>query len=178
MNRKKHSIDVVFVLVLFCTFAVSVLMVLMVGASSYNHVTDLMDSNYEDRTGAGYIAEKVRHGDSCGSIGTGSFQGQQALILTQDIGGSQYATYIYYYDGCIRELFTETDNDLPPEAGEKIIEAAGFEVQEYDGGLIRVTCRMEDGSAPYVILSPRTRDQGLKTAAEQISGKGAGDEQA
>ena len=70
------------------------------------------------------------------------------------------------------------DENIVAVEAAKIIEAAGFEVQEYDGGLIRVTCRMEDGSAPYVILSPRTRDQGLKTAAEQLSGKGAGDEQA
>lgn len=172
MNRKKHSIDVVFVLVLFCTFAVSVLMVLMVGASSYNHVTDRMARNYEDRTGAGYIAEKVRHADTAGGISTGSFQGIPALVLEQDIEGKPYATYIYYYDGCIRELFTEKGNVLPPEAGEKIIDAAGFAVQEYDSGLLRVTCRMEDGSAPYVILNPRTRSAG------QGVSEGGGNEQA
>ena len=60
MNRRRnHSIDVVFALVLFCTFAVSVLMVLIMGASSYRSVTDAMDENYEDRTGAGY-PERMR----------------------------------------------------------------------------------------------------------------------
>ena len=84
MNRQKnHSIDIAFALTLFCTFAVSVLMVLMMGASSYNSVTRAMESNYEDRTAAGYIAEKVRHFDSHGSITAGKFDGADALLLKQ-----------------------------------------------------------------------------------------------
>lgn len=173
MNRtKKHSIDVVFVLVLFCTFAVSVLMVLMVGASSYNDVTDNMNSNYEDRTGVGYVAEKVRHFDADGGIGTGNFNGINSLILTQSIDGREYATYIYYYDGYIRELFTEKNNDLPPEAGELIIQAAGFSAEPVSGGMIKVTCTMEDGSTPYIILLPRSE----KTGAAYMTSAGQGDE--
>jgi len=161
MNRKnRHSIDVVFVLVLFGTFAISVLMVLMVGASSYNDVTDNMNSNYEDRTGVGYIAEKVRHFDADGGIGTGNFDGINSLILTQTIDGREYATYIYYYDGSIRELFTEKDNELPPESGEVIIQAAGFSAEPVSDNMIKVTCIMEDGQSPYVILSPRSEKTG------------------
>jgi hypothetical protein len=156
MNKSKnHSIDVVFVLVLFCTFAVSVLMVLMVGAESYNDVTDSMVDNYTERTGVGYIAEKIRHFDTADGIETGTFDNQNALIIYKNIDGSMYATYIYCYDGYIRELFTETDNKLSADAGEEIIAAAGFKAETVSEDLIKVTCIMDDGSEPYIILHPR-----------------------
>ena len=171
-GRRNHSIDVVFVLVLFCTFAISVLMVLMVGASSYNDVTDSMTANYEDRTGVGYIAEKVRHYDADGGVDVGSFDGQNALILNENIDGEQYATYIYCYDGFIRELFTEAGNDLPPEAGEEIIQAEDFQAEKLTDGLIRVTCTMKDGSQPYIVLQPRTEYTGLDHKSLEASAEG------
>lgn len=157
MNRRRnHSIDVVFALALFCTFAVSVLMVLMMGASSYRGVTDAMNSDYQDRTGAGYIAEKIRHFDARGAITAGQFDGNDALLLKQEIDGTEYITYIYYYDGYIRELLTENDSGMTAEAGEKVIEAAGFTVKQLESGMIKITCDMLDGSSPYVLASPRS----------------------
>lgn len=155
-KRRKHSIDVVFALALFCTFAVSVLMVLMMGASSYRSVTDSMNENYEDRTGTGYIAEKIRHSDSRGGIAAGQFDGNDALLLTQNIDGTDYITYIYYYDGYIRELLTENGSGMTAEAGEKVLEALGFEVETAENGMFKITCTMNDGSAPYVLVSPRS----------------------
>lgn len=168
MNRQKnHSIDIAFALTLFCTFAVSVLMVLMMGASSYNSVTRAMESNYEDRTAAGYIAEKVRHFDSHGSITAGKFDGADALLLKQQADdGTEYITYIYYYDGYIRELMTEDNSGMTAEAGEKVLEAEDLSVKETGSGIFKVTCTMTDGSRPYVMINPRSI-QALKTASEK-----------
>ncbi len=162
-SRKNHSIDVVFALALFCTFAASVLMVLMMGASSYKSVTAAMNSNYEDRTGAGYLAEKIRHFDSCGAIAAGQFDGNDALVLTQTIDDTKYLTYIYYYDGYIRELLTENNSGMTAEAGEKVIEAAGFKVEQTKSGMFKVTCEMPDGSAPYILVSPRSAQEGAQS---------------
>ncbi len=164
MNRRKnHSIDVVFALALFCTFAVSVLMVLMMGASSYKSVTAAMDSNYEDRTGAGYLAEKIRHFDSRGSIAAGKFDGNDALLLKQNIDGTEYITYIYYYDGYIRELLTENNSGMTAEAGEKVIEAAGFAAEQTESGMFKITCTMSDGSKRSVLVSPRSAQEGAQS---------------
>ena len=160
MNRqRKHSIDILFALALFCAFAASVLMVLMMGASSYHSVTDKMNADYQDRTGAGYIAEKIRHFDARGGIAAGQFDGNDALLLRQEIDGTEYITYIYYCDGYIRELLTENNSGMTAEAGEKVIEAAGFTVEQLDSGMIKITCAMPDGSSPYVLASPRSAQQ-------------------
>lgn len=168
MNRRRnHSIDVVFALALFCAFAASVLMVLMMGASSYRSVTDKMNADYQDRTGAGYIAEKLRHFDARGGIAAGQFDGNDALLLKQEIDGTEYITYIYYYDGYIRELLTENDSGMTAEAGEKVIEAAGFTAEQLDGGMIKITCDMPDGSSPYVLASPRSAAGAQEQKGEQ-----------
>ena len=155
-RQASHSIDVVFVLALFCTFAMTVLMTLMLGTSAYNRVTDIMNQNYEDRTATGYITEKLRHCDSNGGIKAGQLDGRDALMLSRDIDGELYTTYIYYNDGYICELFTEADNQMSADAGEQIIRAAGLKVEQTEGGLLKITCTMHDGSKPYLLISPRT----------------------
>ena len=45
-----HTIDTVFVLVLFCLFAAAVLMVLLAGANAYQQIADNMESQYAERT--------------------------------------------------------------------------------------------------------------------------------
>lgn len=154
MNKhKKHSIDVVFVLLLFCVFAASALLTLLFGALSYSKVTEAMDKNYKERIYAGYISEKMRHCESAQSIQKGEIGGCDALLLTEKADEEEYITYIYYYDGSIRELFTQTGSGLGPEAGETIIKAAGFRTEYAGDGLIKTICIAEDGSEHYTLFS-------------------------
>ena len=150
---KNHSIDVVFVLLLFCAFAASALMTLLFGTSSYSKVTDTMEQNYRLRVYSGYIAEKLRHCENAESIQIGKFGGQDAIIMNSTAGGEKCVTYIYYYDGSIRELFTEQDSGLGPEAGEVIIEAAGFRAEYVGEDLAKAACRDSDGNESYTIFS-------------------------
>jgi hypothetical protein len=169
MNRMRtHSIDVVFVLVLFCTFAMSVLMVLMIGASTYNDVTDDMSENYESRTGVAYIAEKIRHFGEEGAVAVGTHNGTQTLELSQDIDGEHYTTYVYCIDGEIREYFTKTGSDFPLSAGEAIVEAEDFYAEMVTDNLVKVTCVTGDGTENYIML-----DVEAKNAAAQASLGGA-----
>lgn len=170
-RNNRHSIDVVFVLVLFAVFAVSVLMVLMLGVSSYNDITGRMEDNYENRTAAAYIAEKMRQGGGEDCVTIGQYSGQSALIFEYHIDGEDYATYIYYYDGSLREIFTYKDNFLEPQAGEVIVDAKGFELKQISEDLIKVTIEMDDESRPYVLLNTRA---GTVHIADAISAKGGG----
>lgn len=164
--RQEHSIDVVVVLLLLCTFSVAVMLVLMTGASAYGGVTEHMQENYDLRTGTAYIMEKVRHcgddalvevtempvdpeGDKGGS-GAGTVP---ALAVTQTLEGARYSTYIYYCDGYIRELFTETGNFMEPDTGAKIMAAGGLELDDSREGLVKVTCVLEDGGRSSAFIS-------------------------
>jgi len=110
--REKHEIDGVFVLLLFVVFAGSILMVLLLGASSYEKLVERDQESYNARTGIQYIAAKLRHNDEADCVQVGSFSERNhkqaddisTLYLRMGEEGEYYYTKIYYYDGYIREV--------------------------------------------------------------------------
>ena len=48
--QKGHVVDFLFTLALFCVFAASALMVVVIGANVYRQTVRGMDSNYDSRT--------------------------------------------------------------------------------------------------------------------------------
>lgn len=87
-----------------------------------------------------------------------------ALAVTQTIEGNRYSTYIYYFDGFIRELFTETGNFMEPGTGAKILAAGGMELDDSRDGLVKVTCVREDGSRASAFISTDRRGGGVNAA--------------
>ena len=163
-NRtEKHEIDSVFVLLLFTLFAGCILMVLLLGASSYEGIVTRDGQAYDARTGVQYIAAKLRHGDEAGSVQVGSFADRTdrdadeipTLYLRLDAGGEFFYTKIYYYDGYIRELLCPDTIALNPESGQEVLAAASFSVEQ-DGSLIRVVIGEEDGQEHTISLSLRS----------------------
>lgn len=57
-------------------------------------------------------------------------EGTQVLELRQQIGGTDYVTWIYWLDGSIRELFTDTGSGLGLEDGLEILECEGLSFPE------------------------------------------------
>lgn len=134
----RHRMDGVYVLMLFAIFAGCVLMVLLFGASSYEKLVERDGNSFQRRTGASYIAAKIRHNDVSGTVQVGSYSDREnskadeieTLYLQYvDKNGTPvegYYTKIYYYDGYIREILCEDGVTLQPETGSGIMKAAGF----------------------------------------------------
>ncbi|MCL2201816.1 MAG: DUF4860 domain-containing protein [Oscillospiraceae bacterium] len=140
MNRVgKHRIDTIFVLIIFCIFAVSVLMVLMLGASIYQNMTEISRENQEERTVLSYIRTKIRNNDENWRIYIGEFAGLPALVYDEEFDGRQFRTVIYHYNGWLYELFTEVGLELFPTDGKQIMELGGISFEECGYGMIRVT---------------------------------------
>ena len=138
MNFKKqngHMVDILFVIALFCVFAISALMLVTIGASVYQNTVENMDVNYTSRTSYAYLTEKFRQNDLYDSISVGEFGGQDAVILSQTIDEVTYHTYLYLYNGYLTELFTKADNDLGAQAGQKILPLKDFTLEELEEGL-------------------------------------------
>ena len=78
--------------------------------------------------------------------------GQTSLILqTEDT-----YTYIYSYEGYLKELYIRKDVDAHAEDGKNILEIKDFQIQELSGGLFRISCQTSDGTEQSVILSERS----------------------
>ena len=125
-HSRKHDLSSLLVLLLFAVFAVCILSVLLTSVDTYRRLSGRDQGSYDHRTAAQYIVTKIRQADRQGAVSVQSFEGQDALVLAEEIDGEPYLTRIYYHDGYIRELFTFADGEMLPEDGEKILEAAGF----------------------------------------------------
>ena len=125
-------------LLLTCVFGVTLLMVLSTGAAVYRGVQSRVEESGNRRVGLTYITAKIHGGDRKNGVSSASFEGVDAVRLTEEIDGISYETWLYVYDGWLRELFCEPDSGLLPEDGETITEAEALTVRE-EGGLLTLT---------------------------------------
>ena len=146
----KNRIDTVFVLLIFSVFALSVLMVLMLGARIYNNMTDMTREGQDERTLLSYIWTKVKNNDKAGSVYVGEFCGLSALCIDEKFDETPYRTVVYQYDGWVYELFSETGIEFLPEDGIKVMMIDDLKFEEYEYGLIKIST-----GETSLLLSPR-----------------------
>lgn len=166
MKQEKHFVvDILFVLALFCVFTVSALVLVTIGADVYQHTMRDMSNNYNTRNAVAYITEKVRQNDclledAIPSVELAEFCGQPALTLNTELEEGKYCTYLYYYDGYLRELLIAKDSYIGSDmlsAGQKVMPLESLEYKELSGRLIQVSMVTEDGAAHSVNLSIRCK---------------------
>ena len=103
-KQPKHIIDILFVIALFCLFALSAIFLISIGADIYGKTVNNMESNFDARTALAYVTEKIRQSDQKDQITIGKLDDCQALIITSQSADSVYYTYLYEYDGQLKEL--------------------------------------------------------------------------
>lgn len=137
-NQGKR-IDTVFVLIIFCVFAISVLMVLILGAGIYRNMTGISREGRDERTVLSYIWTKVKSNDKAECVYIGDFHGLSALCFDEVFDEITYRTVVYHYDGWVYELAYETSLDFMPENGERIMEIQYLSFENLGDGLMRVS---------------------------------------
>ncbi len=155
-HEKNHIVDVLFVLALFVVFTLSALVLVILGASVYKQTVNYMDENYTARTAYSYLTEKVRQNDLYDSISIGQLEGTTALVLTREIGGTDYATYLYLYDGSLRELFMRQGSDIgsdPLSAGQEILPLLDWDLQNAGEHLLHIELTLEDNTQKELYIS-------------------------
>lgn len=148
------SIDNIVVLIVFCTFAFSVLMVLMLAAGVYRNISEITQSSENERTAYSYVRTKIRNADSAGAFYVAEFDGLSALYISEQIGGTEYQTVIYVYDGWLCELFSEASIEHTPADGTRITPAGGLAFTMSDSMIHVITDRPEGIQA--ISIYPRT----------------------
>ncbi|MCI9557052.1 DUF4860 domain-containing protein [Oscillospiraceae bacterium 50-16] len=151
-TRIHYHLDGLIALLLFGVFAVCVLAVLLTGASAYQRLTQRDMAAYDSRVCIQYIAARVRQADRDNGVSVEPFGGRDALILTEEGG---YATYVYWHEGYLMELYTSVDGDLAPEDGEKLMASGGLELSLEDG-LLTVDITQGTGEQDTLCLSLRS----------------------
>ena len=62
-QEERHIIDILFVIGLFCIFALSTIFLISIGADIYGKTVSNTEINFNDRTSFAYVTEKIRQAD-------------------------------------------------------------------------------------------------------------------
>lgn len=110
-------------LLVFGVFVVCALLVLLMGADTYQRMTERDKATYDSRMAVQYLTTRIRQADLEGSIRMEELDGINTLVATEKTEGKIYETRLYCYDNWLMELFTETGCSFSPGDGEKILKA-------------------------------------------------------
>lgn len=134
-NKTRHMVDILFVLALFAVFALSALLLVMFDSKIYQNTVTGMNENYTLRNSYSYITEKIRQSDTENSVQTGLIQDASAIVITTETNQTLYETYLYYYDGYIKELFIKKGDPADPTAGQNILKVNSFAIEQINSSL-------------------------------------------
>ena len=151
-TKSQNRVDTVFVLMIFCGFAISVFLVLILGGSTYQNMNDISQEGQSERIVMSYIRTKIRNIDD---VTVGQVDNTTTLELKEHLAGRTFVTIIYLYDGWVREHFHELGRDVRLGDGVPIIDVDALDFEAIDSGLIRVSTNHGD-----MIILPRSGRQG------------------
>lgn len=144
-SEKQHTVDILFVLALFCVFALSSLAVVYIGSKVYSSTVDTMDINFHNHVAMDYIVEKVHQGDHGNNIDIQMVDGIDTLSIHETYGNQTYTTYIYFYNNQLKELFISDEETFHKEDGEDIMQIDSLTIK-IDNQILSVSLSINNKS--------------------------------
>ena len=158
-NFPVHSVDILFTLSLFFVFTVSAFLIVLIGSDVYQSTAVQLEDTYSTRTSAAYVTEKIRQHDSAGCISLTDLDGRPALLLTDNISGTVYETYIYSDGNSIFELMVREGTPVTPHMGQEILKADGFTFTEKPGGFLELSVNDVEGNPHSILFHLRSTER-------------------
>ena len=155
-RSQTHTTDFLFILGLFCVFAAAAFTLVMIGIQAYQTTVSNMQNTYSTRTALSYVAEKIRQYDTTGSVALGQVDGKTALVLSDDLGGSTYLTYIYADEENLYELTTREGTAVTASLGEPILEVRDFSIRDAGSGFYEFTASDIEGNTIHFLTHLRS----------------------
>lgn len=155
-RQQTHLVDTLFIIILFFVFCICALSVIVIGANVYQTTTKNMNDNFTTKTALSYLVEKVRQNDTKGTLEAVDWNGTNALRFRQESNEAVYVTYIYAYDGNLKELFVKEGVACSPQDGQTIMAVRDFQIEQNPGNLYRITITDEKGHSDSVSVTERS----------------------
>lgn len=140
--NNKNYISGITAFLVFALFAVSILVTLFLGVTSYQKLNERNQISFQERTCVQYFSTKVRQAQDGDRIQVTSFGEGDALVIGETIGGLELNTYLYCYEGWLREVYTAQLDGFDPEVGGEILPMENMDIRVEDGLLI---LNLDDG---------------------------------
>lgn len=154
MGRKRHSVNIVFTVMLLGVFALAAIFVALMGARVYSNSADKMQANFDTRTSIVYLSEKIRANPD-GDYDIREIDGSTALVLTEKINDINYESWIFVRNNRLSEVVVKQGDPVLPEAAQQIMDLKSFDAQKRDGG-IEITVVTVAGDVNSTFIYGRT----------------------
>lgn len=152
-TERKHVIDFLFPLALFFVLTATSVALVVLASGTYSRQVQDSEDSFASRTALSYVTEKIHQADEYGAVYAGTFDGQDAIVIRQTYSEQTYVTYLYEYDGYLRELFIQDGVDAKASDGRKILASDFFSFDETQDGLFHLYCTNKDGSISDTYVS-------------------------
>lgn len=128
--KQNHSIDILFALGLFGTYAILSVLLLLVGSNIYTGIIETSEGNTQVRISLSYIVNKIHNHDQEDTVFLEVRNGVTLLIMEETYDGEVYQNIIYFHEGAIKEALVNKNSTFDFSFGDKIIEVEKFEMEE------------------------------------------------
>lgn len=96
-----------------------------------------------------YLRAKIRSADEDGAVSVRQLEDTDAIVIHDK--KERIVTYIYEYEGKLRELYASEEVKPMLSAGTSLFTVYDFEAQE-NGGLLQVSIHDEQGKASRMMM--------------------------
>ncbi len=132
--KKQSGLTGLLGLLVFALLAMCLLGTLLAGATGYKRMVEAGEKQFDDNTAARYLSVRVRQAER---VRIERFGETEALVLPETIEGWEFVTRVYYKDGYLWELFSDSVAQLEPEDGEKLIPVESLALS-WEGKLLKI----------------------------------------
>ncbi len=151
--------EILFPVVLFLVFTLSALFIILYAASTYRHIVQESNIQYDESTSMSYLTRKIKSQDCSGNISIGHIGDLDTLEIAQEIDGEIYITYIYAYNGSLREYFTAAKNtQISPDGGTVLFTADSFEPEFLNSNIISLSITRDGKEQNRLVSIHSTND--------------------
>ena len=153
MEKRGHTLTMLYPLGLLAVYALLAAGVILLAAEGFRSSQTRADREFGCTTALAYVTEKLRSGDRQDAVRVDSLEGCPALVISLDREGAGYDTYIYCYDGYLRELMVRREVTPAPRMGRALLELESLSPTWAGEGLLRLECGLQgDTLTRYVNL--------------------------
>ncbi len=160
--KKRMSISDIFPVALFLIFTFSVMFFVIISVQLYRSIVRHSGSEEDTDIAARYMVEKIRSHDELGNITVTDYMGHEAIRLDKMVKDQPYVTYIYVYNGSLRELYVEESelSNCSEDSGTEILEIKDMNIEKISEDLLKFdfTGNDENNSEAIVSLKSSPRE--------------------
>ena len=155
VRGRTKLVHMICVLVVICMFAVSAMVLVNVGAMIYKNITENNLETFRLRTSLSYVKTKINQFDERGRITVDKKDGNNILILSEDVEGVAYDTVVYFYEGKLLETLHEAGAEYKLSDGFTILNIEKFEIVK-DGSMIKMVATDKHGKSETMYVKLRS----------------------